>query len=93
MVNLVKDLPNKMEKQQKSFEQKMADFAVKMDTKLNEMSERLGQELHGVKDAVAMLQEGEQSALKIGEKVETLNVECTKFRDFERRIGTVIKKT
>ena len=67
----------------------MVDFAVKMDTKLNKMLDRidacfegcsdvkrdvecLGQELHSVKDAVAVLQEGEQSALvsRLGEKLK-----------------------
>ena len=69
----------------------MADFAVKIDTKLNEVSEHLGRELHGVKDAIAMLQEGQHSALKNGEKVETLIAECTKVRDFESRINSVVR--
>ena len=37
IVNLFKDLQNKMDIQQQTFEEKMADFDVQMDTKLNEV--------------------------------------------------------
>ena len=52
-------LRTKIKEQQKSFEEKLVDFAAKMDTKLNKMLDRvegLSQELHIVKDAVAVHQ-------------------------------------